>query len=306
MDINKSEINLSEFENNINWSKTYNGLIKRNIGLINFSEQEKIRNTTIIIFGIGGLGGPLAEQLVRSGCERIIICDDDIFQESNLNRQICTREDIGKLKVDITKNYLKKINPEIKIQKYYEINESNIFEMLEKPAIAILTLDDPIASIIISRACVEKKIPMIESWGIPYLWAWWFTSESIDYETCYNFNTQGIPIKEIKKTHKSLLNFKERVLIRLMQFPGIKETYNRIQNTIEGMISGEIALVSLAPIVRITASYLAFEVIFSGILKTKKMVLAPIVIGYDYFRMKPIKFNFLRNIKKSNKITKEI
>lgn len=287
---------MSVFKKKNNWSNTYFGLIERNIGLINSSEQEKLRITPIIIFGIGGLGGPLAEQLVRSGFERIIICDDDTFQESNLNRQICTREDLGKLKVDVTENYLKKINPEIKIQKYYQIDEDNIHEMLNKPVIAILTLDDPIASIIISRACIERNIPLIESWGIPYLWAWWFTSESIDYETCYSFNTKGIPIKEIKPT--KMLNFREKQLLKLMQIPGIKEIYNRKLNSVKAMISGEIALVSLAPVVRITASYLAFEVIFSGILKTKEMVLAPEIIGYDYFRMEPIKFNFLNNINK--------
>jgi len=59
------------------------------------------------------------------------------------------------------------------------------------------------------------------------------------------------------------------------------------------MISGKLTLVSLAPIVRMIASYLAFEVIFSGILKVKKMILAPQIIGYDYLRMKPIRFSFL-------------
>ena len=56
------------------------------------------------------------------------------------------------------------------------------------------------------------------------------------------------------------------------------------------MASGKLPFVSIAPIIRITASYLAYEAIFTGIIKAKKMVLAPTIIGYDYFNMKEINF----------------
>jgi len=275
------------------WSNSYWNHIKRNIGLVKISEQEKIRKTPVAILGIGGLGGPLVEQLIRSGCEQLIICDKDKFKESNLNRQLCTREDIGKFKVDVVENFLEKINPEIELRKYYEVNEKNISEILKNISIVVLTLDDPIVSIMISRECLKKNIPMLESWGIPYLWAWWFTSESINYETCYKFNTQEMSIKEIKESDKTLLYIEKTLLSQIIRLPGLPEIYDRESGAIEGMISKKLGLICLAPIVRLIASYLAIEVIFSGILKIKKMILAPNIIGYDYLRMKPIKFNFL-------------
>ncbi|MBD3212101.1 MAG: hypothetical protein GF311_05770 [Candidatus Lokiarchaeota archaeon] len=59
------------------WEDNYWNHIKRNIGLVRVEEQEKLRNCRIAVFGLGGLGGPLAEQLVRCGCENLVISDND-------------------------------------------------------------------------------------------------------------------------------------------------------------------------------------------------------------------------------------
>lgn len=273
-----------------NWPESYWNHIKRNIGLIKILEQEKLRGAFVTIFGIGGLGGPVAEQLIRSGIEHISICDNKTFEESNLNRQICTREDIGKYKVDITEELLRKINPDITINKFYEVSKKNISKLLRNAAISVLTLDDPVVSILIARECLKRDIPLVESWGIPYLWAWWFTSKNIDYETCYRFDTNEMTINEIKQSEEILLNMKKRVFNIMQQFPSILETYDREKGTVERLLSGQIPFVSFAPIVRMTVSYLSFEIIFSGILKIKQMILAPNIIGFDYIQMKPINF----------------
>ncbi len=274
-----------------NWPESYWNHIKRNIGLIKILEQEKLRGASVTIFGMGGLGGPVAEQLIRSGIEYISICDNKTFEESNLNRQICTREDIGKYKVDITEELLRKINPDITIYKYYEVSKKNISKLLRNAAVSVLTLDDPIVSILIARECLKRDIPLVESWGIPYLWAWWFTSKNIDYETCYRFDTNEMTINEIKQSEEILLNMKKRVFDIMQQFPNILETYDREKGTVEGLLSGQFPFISFAPIVRMTVSYLSFEIIFSGILKIKQMILAPNIIGYDYIQMKPINFS---------------
>ncbi|MFX1410292.1 MAG: ThiF family adenylyltransferase [Promethearchaeota archaeon] len=274
------------------WSEPYWNHIKRNIGLIKIKEQEHLRNTPIVIFGVGGLGGSIVDQLVRSGCEKIVICDNSRFKESNLNRQLCNRDDIGKLKVDVIEHLMKKVNPKIQVKKYYKISEKNISDILESVKVSVLTLDDPITSIIISRECAKKNIPMLESWGIPYLWAWWFTSNSINYEACYGLNTQNMKIEDIRKSRETIINIRKLFLMKLLMFPGIKETYNREEGAIEEIVSGKVRSISLAPIIRITSAYLTFEIFYSGILKIKKMILAPNVIGYDYLRMKEIKFNF--------------
>jgi len=284
---------LFEEERPKHWTNKYWNHIKRNIGLINIKDQEEIRTTTIAILGLGGLGGPLSEQLVRSGCETLIICDNDKFDESNLNRQLCNRDDIGKLKVDYTEKLLKKINPEIKIKKYYEINETNVSNILNSVKIVILTLDDPLISILVSRECLKLRTPLLESWAIPYLCAWWFTQESMDYETCYGLKTNNMKFQELQKSNEIISEIKRAQFRKLTQFPRITERYNRENGSLNGLLSGKLPSISFAPIVRITASFLAVEAIYAGILKVKTMILAPTIIGYDYMKMEPIKFNFV-------------
>ena len=77
MDYKKYQIHMFEKKKLKNWSDSYWNHIKRNIGLVKLREQERLRNTPIAVLGVGGLGGPLAEQLIRSGCEQIIICDNE-------------------------------------------------------------------------------------------------------------------------------------------------------------------------------------------------------------------------------------
>ncbi len=80
------------------WSESYSNMIERNIGLVSYEEQEKIRNSHIILFGVGGLGGRIAEILVRSGCENLSIIDYARYSVSNLSTQFITKDDIGKFR----------------------------------------------------------------------------------------------------------------------------------------------------------------------------------------------------------------
>lgn len=272
------------------WNDQYWNQIKRNIGLITVAEQEKLRNAKIVIFGVGGLGGPIVSNLARSGCEKMVICDNDKFTASNLNRQMCTIKDIGVFKVDFLQKHAKEINPNIDIEKYYQINEDNIHSILKDVDLAVLSLDDALVSILISRVCLEQKIPLLESWGVPYLCAWYFTPESVNYESCYGLNTTNLTIAEIQNSLILQKQIKSKILNKLTQFPGIRRRYDREPGILEGLLKGNLSSISLAPIIRLSASYLTFEVIMSGILKIKPMILAPNIIGYDYFEMKPINF----------------
>ncbi len=274
------------------WPEHYSAQIGRNIGLMSIADQEKLRTTWIAVMGTGGLGGPLAEQLVRAGCERIIICDNDLFDRTNLNRQICTLEDIGKFKVDVLEEFLLKINPNLRIHKFYEVNPQNISLILDNVSIACLTLDDPIASILIARECRSRKIPMLETWGIPFLFAWWFTPQSIEYEHCYGFTTSELRMEQIQQLNQEELKSNLKFISRLFQLPGLKSTYNREPGMVDKMLSGQVPGRTIAPIIRLNASYLAIAVIYAGILKVKEMILAPKLVGYDYIKDKPLEINF--------------
>lgn len=84
----------------------------REIKLIGQENFEKLRNSKVILFGVGGVGGYVLESLARSGIENITVVDFDTVSESNLNRQIIALQTtIGKYKVDVAKERVKNINP---------------------------------------------------------------------------------------------------------------------------------------------------------------------------------------------------
>lgn len=81
--------------------------------------MEKLANSRVAIFGIGGVGGFTAEALARSGVGTLDLIDDDRVCLTNINRQIfATRKTVGKLKIDVAKERLLEINPDMTINTY--------------------------------------------------------------------------------------------------------------------------------------------------------------------------------------------
>jgi tRNA A37 threonylcarbamoyladenosine dehydratase len=80
---------------------------------------EKLNNSRVAVFGIGGVGGYALEALVRAGIGEIDIIDSDDVATSNINRQIlATTKTVGQKKVDVAEARAKEINPDVKINKY--------------------------------------------------------------------------------------------------------------------------------------------------------------------------------------------
>jgi len=91
-------------------------IVLKDIGILG---QKKILSSKVLIIGAGGLGSPVAEFLSRAGIGSLGIVDDDRVSLSNLHRQsLYNTTDIGKLKVKIAKDRIKKINPNTKVTIY--------------------------------------------------------------------------------------------------------------------------------------------------------------------------------------------
>lgn len=85
-----------------------------NMGVLTEEELMHLQTKEVIIVGLGGLGGNLANQLVRLGVNHLTLIDFDRFSESNLNRQLFSNmNNIGHFKVDVVSDELKKIHPNI-------------------------------------------------------------------------------------------------------------------------------------------------------------------------------------------------
>lgn len=136
--------------------------------LIGKDNLDKIRTKKVIVFGVGGVGGFVVESLIRSGLEDITIVDNDVVDESNINRQIiATRESIGESKVKTMQERANYINPAariIPIQKFYLPENEKDFD-LTKYDYVIDCVDTVSAKISIICRAKELDIPVISALG---------------------------------------------------------------------------------------------------------------------------------------------
>lgn len=85
--------------------------------LIGEEGVEKLRNSFVVVAGVGAVGGYALEGLVRAGVGHIRVVDSDVFSESNLNRQIlATKDTVGRPKVEVATERARSINPDIDIE----------------------------------------------------------------------------------------------------------------------------------------------------------------------------------------------
>ena len=89
---------------------------KRTEALIGDEALQKLNNSHVAVFGVGGVGGYIVEALARGGIGEITLIDNDTIKESNINRQIIALSStIGEKKTEAFEKRLKDINPEIKV-----------------------------------------------------------------------------------------------------------------------------------------------------------------------------------------------
>ena len=140
--------------------------IRRDV-LFTDKQIEKIESARVALFGLGGVGGYTLEALVRMGIKNLFLCDGDIFDESNLNRQILSLEsNIGKEKVEVAKDRALSINKDIKIDTYNEfINSSNIKTINFNFDYIIDAIDDTDAKVLLIKKAKELNIPIISMMG---------------------------------------------------------------------------------------------------------------------------------------------
>ena len=143
-------------------------MYERIIKLIGKENLNKIKNKTVCIVGLGGVGGFATEAIVRSGVDNVIIVDYDRIDISNLNRQIITNQNnIGKSKVQEMKKRIKSINPNCNITIIEEKIDSNNINLIFQNKIDYLI--DACDTITTKEAliieCTKRKIKIISSMG---------------------------------------------------------------------------------------------------------------------------------------------
>lgn len=127
--------------------------------------QRKLRDSHVLIFGAGAVGGDIAIQLAMAGVGRISLFDIDEVAPSDVARHIYFREsDIGSKKVEALKNVILDINSDVDVETYARVMrpETEIETMIQDADFVVNTLDEPYigyTSAKISRVCVKHNTP---------------------------------------------------------------------------------------------------------------------------------------------------
>lgn len=136
--------------------------------LIGTEGLNKLKESTVAVFGIGGVGTFVVEGLVRSGIEGFVLVDDDDICLTNINRQIhATRKTIGKSKVEVMRERILEINPKAKVQIYKELYNSDSAErlLLDEYTYVIDAIDMVSAKLDLIERCKKRNIPIISCMG---------------------------------------------------------------------------------------------------------------------------------------------
>lgn len=166
----------------VEWN--YDDAFKCHKGLLTKEEQEILRNSTVAIAGMGGVGGIHLITLARLGIENFIIADSDIFNVVNFNRQYGAKMDnLGLSKAESMAKEVKLINPNIKIRIFNSfISKDNVIDFLDKADIFVDGIDfyNIYDRRLVYNECYKKDI-------------WCISAGPLGFSTvCLNINPKGM------------------------------------------------------------------------------------------------------------------
>lgn len=136
--------------------------------LLGKEAMKKLVGSRVAVFGIGGVGGYTVEALVRSGIGAIDLIDDDKVCLTNINRQIiATRSSVGKYKVDVMKERILDINPnvQVNVHKCFYLPETKDQFDFSQYSYVVDAVDTVTAKIQLVMEAKEANVPIISSMG---------------------------------------------------------------------------------------------------------------------------------------------
>lgn len=136
---------------------------EKNLGTIGLEGQAKLLKSHAAVVGCGGLGGWIIELLARAGVGMLTLFDGDVFDESNLNRQLfANEENIGRAKAEAAAARVKTVNGAVSVRAYSQrLNGSNALKLLRGCDLVLDALDNNSSRRETFSACRELGIPFV-------------------------------------------------------------------------------------------------------------------------------------------------
>ncbi len=187
---------------------------------------EKLKNSKIAIFGVGGVGSYVVEGLARTGVGKFIIVDNDVVSLTNINRQIlATIDTIGNAKVSEAKQRILRINPDAEVEIYQEFFMPDSKEILDSSIDYIVDCVDTVtAKIELVMRANKLNIPIISCMG---------TGNKLDptrFEVTDIYKTSVCPLAKVMRKELKTRGIKKLKVVYS------KEEPIKIEKTIDGEI----------------------------------------------------------------------
>lgn len=141
---------------------------ERSALLLGNEALEILKNKTVLVVGIGGVGSFCVEALARTGIGHLILVDKDKVESSNINRQLlATTETIDQVKVIVMKKRIQTLNPECKVNTYDCFYDCSMDEKIfsQKIDFVIDCIDSIKSKQDLAMACIQRDIPFLSSMG---------------------------------------------------------------------------------------------------------------------------------------------
>lgn len=141
---------------------------ERSALLLGNEALEILKNKTVLVVGIGGVGSFCVEALARTGIGHLILVDKDKVESSNINRQLlATTETIDQVKVIVMKKRIQTLNPECRVDTYDCFYDCSMDEKIfsQKIDFVIDCIDSIKSKQDLAMACIQRDIPFLSSMG---------------------------------------------------------------------------------------------------------------------------------------------
>lgn len=136
----------------------------RNLGSVGWEGQITLLQSTVGVVGVGGLGGWIVEGLARMGIGRMILIDNDVFEENNLNRQaFCTEANVGQPKVEAARQRVAEVNGAVEAVTHQVrvTSPAMMVDLLRGADVLVDALDALPTRLALQRAAQQLAVPLV-------------------------------------------------------------------------------------------------------------------------------------------------
>jgi molybdopterin/thiamine biosynthesis adenylyltransferase len=135
----------------------------RNFDTLTRPQQAQLASSRVAVLGLGGLGGGVSEMLARTGVGHLTLIDGDVFEPSNLNRQLfCTEEVLGISKALAAEKRIRAVNSQVKITAVHQYADDDTFyDLIKDCDLVVDCLDSIPARFMLEHAAKKAQIPLV-------------------------------------------------------------------------------------------------------------------------------------------------